>query len=576
MQVQERVQSMIYSLEEGAGRALLRLFIAAVVSALVCTGYAVSQFRGLTRGDSMELAQIGRSLAEGRGFTTRCVRPADLWFLARAGKAAPAPGEGIPDLRHAPAYPALVGWALRAVKPPLDGRTAGRLAPADTRVILPVGVLFTALSGLLVLAVGSRLFGTRVGVAAFAAFVLSDATLSATISGGSAPLGMFLTTASVACGLAAVGLRSRQAPVWAWLPFVVLAGLASGLAALTAYALIAVPIAVALVIGSGFVRGRGLVVTLFLVTTLGVLAPWAMRNHQVSGGLLGIVPHASLNGSALFPGDGWDRAVSSPDARPQAVLTALRHKAIGNLKALYGQSLPMLGGIAIAGFFLLALFHRFDEDQAAPLKWGVALALGLTMVLAAFGRPGPDVLLPYLPLAAVLGAALLFRMLDQVTGLAAEMQSLAAWAWVGLAALPMVLTLGGPAPAGAYPPYAPSLIGYVSSLMKPGELMATDIPWAVAWYGGKTALETPTRVEDLVALRERGLPVGAVYLTSVTGDRAYIGDLVQGREASWLPLLNQLVPEAFPWQHAFAVPPGRRDQIFLTDATRWEQPARRP
>ena len=102
-----RFQQFIYSVGEGWGAALLRSFIVAALLLIVFALYALRQFTGLHEPAAMEQAQLARNLAAGRGWTTYTIRPADLGALARADRAVP-PGAGIPDVRQAPGWPAVL------------------------------------------------------------------------------------------------------------------------------------------------------------------------------------------------------------------------------------------------------------------------------------------------------------------------------------------------------------------------------------------------------------------------------------------------------------------------------------
>ncbi|MCE9616600.1 MAG: hypothetical protein K8T26_20180 [Lentisphaerae bacterium] len=569
MDIQERVQTLVYSLGEGLGRACLRGLIAAVVVVLVLGLYVAQQFRGLREGASMEWAQLGRNVAAGRGFTTDCLRPVDAALLSRA-TSPESLGAGLPDLRHAPAYPAWLALGFRLWHPAASGHAAHQALAAERRVVLPLAFVCLVLCGMLVMAVGERLFDARVGTTAMVVFAISSGVLAAGISGGPAPLEMMLTTASVASLLAACGLRAKQAHAVAWLPFIVLGGLCAGAAALTAYRLFALVVVGVVLLRQGFVRWRGLVVALFLIAALGVVAPWMVRNIQACGNPFGFAPHATLNGTTLVDAvDGWDRLRVPAAGESRDVVWALSRKVAHNFGELYRQGLPALGDGLVMAFFFVALFYRFEEDLAGGLKWALMLGLALCMTTAAFGQPSARDLVSFLPLVIVVGVALLYKLLDQALFLTDDIRQAIVIAWVALAAIPLLLTLAGPSARRPYPPYAPPFVEYVCGLLKPGEILATDIPWAVAWYGGRSAMLLPRTSEDLVVMKREGAPVGAVYLTTETGDRPYLSTLLQGEEASWLPLLNQFVPSDFPWQHGFTVPPGCRDQLVLTDATRW-------
>ena len=58
--------------------------------------------------------------------------------------------------------------------------------------------------------------------------------------------------------------------------------------------------------------------------------------------------------------------------------------------------------------------------------------------------------------------------------------------FAGLSCLPMMFTLLSPKTMPVvYPPYYPPDIQQTAGWMKPDELMMSDVPWAVAWYGNR-------------------------------------------------------------------------------------------
>ena len=76
-----RLQEIIHALEVGAGARYLRLaalFLGIVTIAVV---YNLREFRNFHSEEAMDAAQVARNLAEGRGFTTRCIRPLSMGVL---------------------------------------------------------------------------------------------------------------------------------------------------------------------------------------------------------------------------------------------------------------------------------------------------------------------------------------------------------------------------------------------------------------------------------------------------------------------------------------------------------------
>lgn len=565
MSVQERVQVGIYSLAEGAGRVLLNLVILGLAFGLAAGAYVTTQFRGLRDADAMDQAQVGRAVAEGRGFTTRCLRPLDLSLLAEGGVPVDA-AVGVADIRHAPFYPALLGAAFRVLPTDFSRATVRRFAP-ERGVVIPVGLVLVLLSAGVMTAVAWRVFGAPVALTSLILLLFSRGVLDAVLAGGSRLAEMLAVTLVFGLALAAGHVRGARGPGWRWGLLAAGAGVAGGLAMLAGYALLVATLAGAVLLGSGFVRWRGTVVALYVLLAALVIGPWLARNHQVSGRLLGVAPYAALDGTYLHEAGSLARAPLAPPTGRETLL-AVRLKLMENLAAAE-QPWTGLGEGFVMAFFLVALFVRFEQDGANALKWCLMAAMAARLLLAAAGTPAPDVLLPFLPWVLVLAAAFLFQMLDRAATLLPELRRLLVVGWMGASLLPTLLVLLGASPRQAYPPYAPAFTRYVSGLMEPSEVLASDIPWAVAWHGNRTALLIPETPAQLVAMSRDGLPVGGVYLTTRTADQPYVSGLLQGADRAWLPLLNHLVPEDFPWRHGFAVPPGQRDQLFLTDRPRW-------
>jgi hypothetical protein len=102
-------------------------------------------------------------------------------------------------------------------------------------------------------------------------------------------------------------------------------------------------------------------------------------------------------------------------------------------------------------------------------------------------------------------------------------------------------------------------------MLKDDECLVTDIPWATAWYGNRTSLLLPRRVAEVETLNRPPFRVGGIYLTTETR-------LAPKTDVSWVALLERRVPEGFPFAAGLDLPPGTRDQLFLTDRERWKEP----
>ena len=158
MSFADRVQDVVNSLNQGVGLILLRGLLFLVLVCGIFGFYAAGRFRGLKDPGAMDAAQVARNLAEGRGFTTSCIRPADFWCMDRAGYSLP---EGrCPELRQSPLYPFVLSACFRAARPLLDAQPGSRLLAPEKRVIVPLGIVFSVATGALLFLLGRRMFGS--------------------------------------------------------------------------------------------------------------------------------------------------------------------------------------------------------------------------------------------------------------------------------------------------------------------------------------------------------------------------------------------------------------------------------
>jgi hypothetical protein len=125
-----------------------------------------------------------------------------------------------------------------------------------------------------------------------------------------------------------------------------------------------------------------------------------------------------------------------------------------------------------------------------------------------------------------------------------------------------------------YPPYYPPDIQQTAGWMKENELMMSDAPWAVAWYGRHQCVWlTLNAQDDFFAINDYLKPVQALYLTPETMNGKFVSDLVRSGEYSWgnfiiKGVLQNQIPQSFPLRNA---PTGfLPERLFLTDRERWK------
>jgi hypothetical protein len=101
----------------------------------------------------------------------------------------------------------------------------------------------------------------------------------------------------------------------------------------------------------------------------------------------------------------------------------------------------------------------------------------------------------------------------------------------------------------SYPPYHPPEIQRVGQLAAPNELIMSDIPWAVAWYGQRECVTIPLNPsEEFLNIYDYVKPVNELYLTEKT------------LNIDLLPELTLSRPDPNTWRH-FALTAGINEQL---------------
>ena len=150
------------------------------------------------------------------------------------------------------------------------------------------------------------------------------------------------------------------------------------------------------------------------------------------------------------------------------------------------------------------------------------------------------------------------------------------------------MTLLGPVKPAGLTPYAPLHLQRIAGMMRRDELMMSDIPWAVAWYGERPCVWlTPDDAETYNEMDKLG-PVRAIFLTQRTSDRRFLSQmLVNQRDEhhDWGCFYLDSLPTNLPCRGTGQVPDGfplhkalldcAPDQMFISDRNRWQTTATR-
>ena len=181
--------------------------------------------------------------------------------------------------------------------------------------------------------------------------------------------------------------------------------------------------------------------------------------------------------------------------------------------------------------FLAGLLLGFRGMAVRRMRYFLLMCLGMFMVVQALGRTqlsdeSPEVnsenlLVLLVPLVFCYGVSFFFTFLEQMKLPVPQLRYAVIAVFVALSCLPMIFTLLSPKVSPVvYPPYYPPDIQQTAGWMKENELMMSDVPWAVAWYGQRQCVWlTLNAQDDFFAINDNLKPVQALYLTPADDGR---------------------------------------------------------
>jgi len=555
---QNPLRKIVDYFDLGAGARVLRSGICAIAALVVLFYHAYERFAGLQSSDSMEYAQLARNLAMGEGFKTQCVKPVEVSYLAKHGRAALLSGEH-PDILHPPLYPALLAVLFRfhGCEGPSPHETAAML---ESRAIVPLGILFTAGTCLFVFLLGRRLFDARTGLAAMFVYLLGETVLSDSISGLPVPLAAFLASAAVYAAFTASDRLQNERPFLSWFPPFIMSSILCALCFLASYPAIALVPVFILFFAGRLESHRWLLAAAWLLMFGAVTAPWLARNVSVSGNPAGLAPSTMLADSRTYPGDSFYRATTGNTDAAQTIRIA-RQKLADNFPELYERDLKSAGGGFVLCFFIASFLYAFAREDIRLFRW--CLAAGILVMLfagALYGGSAGRILRIVLPVMCIYGMAFFVSMIEKLDLKDRVVELLILLAMTALTALPTVMTLMRPAKASPSRPYC---IAYLCSLTRPGNTIYSDAPWATAWYADRPSALIPATVNEFAALCNKDTSIGGLYLSRRMARTPYAVITTDEDMKTWLPLLNGWIPpDDFPLTMGVRLP-SNNDEIFL-------------
>jgi hypothetical protein len=329
-------------------------------------------------------------------------------------------------------------------------------------------------------------------------------------------------------------------------------------------------------------RGRDAAVIFAIVALM--YAPWMARNMKVCGNPAGLGWFAGLSEIKGTEGEVMrSMDIKSSDVSPPLFRVKVMTQTIAQIGDLY----RLLGFVLVAPVFFLAMLHLFKSPEAAAFRWCVLLmwlsALIGMSIIGLNNETDPhttlranDLHVLFIPMFACYGLALVLIMWARLEIRIRLVRVAFMVTLYVISALPFIQVLielhKPPQGRVQWPPYVPPFIAILNNWTNENEIIASDMPWAVAWYADRKSLWVPKTTTDFIALNDYkslGSHLVGLYLTPVTGNRGFMRDIVKGEYKEWAPfILRQVSVKDFPLRAVTAMPIDN-ECVFYADRDRW-------
>lgn len=453
---------------------------------------------GLIDRRSMDIAQVARNISEGKGFTTRMVRP----FNVVLNKSEDI---GLPEMNHAPAYPYAVALLFK-VKNPCD------------QIVVWTSLGFLLLAVIATYLLGSLLFDWRVGLLAASVFATSLPVLKIALSGQEWTFAALCFTLL----LYVIGLHHKSAQNTNKLPGIILTIAAAVLLAvlyMTNRVMIFLAVPTAMYFAITGPRQR-LHLIAFLAAFIVLIGFGIYKNIEYTESpILGINAWDIMADSTAFPGDTLYRSTDSKNlgfARtllfPMEHFSAFGEKLMRRTNDMISTLIPLIGLLALP-FAVVSIMYKFKIPTANAIRGLLYGMLPLVIVCFAIFSVDTGSMIMFAPVAAIFASGYFLLLLN-----AKKLHPVYTKFLIGgfmfvtcFGALTNILW------SDASPkPYAINIQDqFFNNLGSRGfsQLLYTDAPWVAAWRTDGTAVWLPLKDEDIVELDVNGLPMQGIILT---------------------------------------------------------------
>lgn len=571
MPVETKIQWFLHAFEQGTPALWIKRALLASLVAALAAMWLVVKFNGFSDADAMDQAQIGRQIADGRGYSTLYARPLALYLmLARTGRVE----SPLPEVNQAPLGPLVNAAIFSAIG--TDHRLPEReVVSAGDRAVAFSGFAFFAASLVVFFFLARRLFDTPLALLGTGFIIATDLLWRFSFSGLPQMPMLFLFGGALWALAGALDAQENKRQKLSLL-LVMLAALLLGVMTLGN--------GLGLWIFAGFwifasvaFRPRWLVAAATPLLCILPLLPWAWHNWRVLRNPFGLPFYE------LWRPAGEDPLGFAADFEPllRFRMSDFLANTAENFLAQAGNIVDCLGANVVAfAFFLAVLLHTFQRWQPAQFRWAVLLMwLGAVAGMAVFGVQGAvsvnQLHVLFLPVMIFYGLAFLLVLWSRFEFNQRLLRVAFIVLLLAIVGAPQMLGLLSAAKRVNWPPYLPPVIDRFADWLEPDEAMAADIPWATAWYARRLSLLLPASIEQFELIhgeRVLGAPLVAIYLTPFSGHGRTYADIVNGRYREWARFILREVrkEDIEDWIVTSAVNlPVDGEAIFFADRVRW-------
>ena len=597
------VQGFIHSLEQGNLAPVMRGLVIAVVIVAVALGFLGWKFRGFASPEAMDQAQVAREISRGHGWSTQLIRPLAVWQIEKNLGTQALPKTNFPDTFNAPLPPLANALAVKMSGDKMELKQGEYIASAE-RYIAAFSMLFFLGSVLIQYLLLRRLFDARLAFWAATFTLISDLCWQFTLTGLPQMLmlllfnaGLYALTRAIeanagfdepATAVSEEGMVLVRPTMGAVLGWSALTGLCFALLTLSHGVAAWFFVGLLAFAGVHFRRRPAAVLVMLAVFAL-VVTPWLVRNTQVSGNPFGVAGYTIYDGLADST-TGRMRSTDGPrtgEVQP----TFFRTKIQDGITAQVGRLSSTLGDNLVALAFFVCLLHSFRRPGVNALRnavlviwlfavFGMALLGNVSEPFSPLGANQLGVL--FLPIMLGFGLAFVLVLFSRREEALSSVARLVLFTvLLVVSGLPLLFTLlPHNAPPFQYPPYFEPGLNRLNAWMKPNEIIASDMPWGVAWYADRKSLWIPDKFSRLMGLSDEAkLPgvVGGVLLTPISRNTPLFTGVLKGEYQEYQQLIfgRSDIP-FFPFHEGLLVMGDPAGYLFFSDTRRWEKTEKNP